>query len=85
MTKPYDTPDACQYIGTELGYTRLQPTCCSPTLAGKSYCELHYFLVYQKGTAVAKRKKDLRRANLIWDLQDEMNRALEELEGENGI
>jgi len=79
-----DTQDStqvstCQYIGTELGYTRLQPTCTQTALAGRSYCAEHIHLVYQKGTARARRKKDERRASAIWDLESAFNEAVEEL------
>jgi hypothetical protein len=74
--------DTCQYIGTELGYTRLQPTCCAPSIAGKSYCAEHVWQVYQEGSATARRKKDLRVAAAVWDLESEFNAAIEELVNE---
>ena len=46
---------------------------------GKSYCEEHVFLVYKQGTARAKRKKDLRVADAVWDLEAEFNAVVEEL------
>jgi hypothetical protein len=66
----------CTYLGT-----RLQPCGCT-TLAGKSYCAEHYALVYQVGTARARRKKDIRVANTVWDIESEFNAAVEELEQE---
>ena len=66
----------CTYLGT-----RLQP-CGSATLAGKSYCAEHYALVYQVGTARARRKKDIRVANTVWDIENAFNEAVEELEQE---
>jgi hypothetical protein len=48
-------------------------------MEGRSYCEDHMWLVYQKGSAAAKRKKDKRRAEAIWDLESEFNAAVEEL------
>jgi hypothetical protein len=65
----------CTYIGTGEG-------CTHTAIEGKSYCEQHYALVYQRGTARAKRKKDLRRANAIRDLQSMFNDAIAELEAE---
>lgn len=76
MTTPNN---ACQYIGTELGYTRLQPTCTHVALAGRSYCAEHIHLVYQKGTARARRKKDELTAAAVWDLESAFNEAVEEL------
>ena len=65
----------CTYIGTGEG-------CTHTAIEGKSYCEQHYAVVYQRGTARAKRKKDLRRANAIRDLQSMFNDAIAELEAE---
>jgi hypothetical protein len=74
----------CQYIGqdnTEHS-TRLHPTCTLPSVAGRSYCEQHLWLVYQKGSATARRKKDLRVAASVWDIESEFNAAVEELVSE---
>ena len=84
MTKLYDTPDTCQYIGPEADQQRLQPTCCAAAVQGKSYCAEHLWLVYQKGTALGKRKLDIKRANAIWDLESEFNLAIEEVLAEEG-
>jgi hypothetical protein len=35
--------------------------------------------MYQKGTALRKRKKDIRRAEAFWDLESEFNAAVEEI------
>jgi hypothetical protein len=74
----------CQYIGQDstAHSTRLEPTCCTPSLAGRSYCEEHLWCVYQKGSATARRKKDERVAAAVWDIESEFNAALEELEAE---
>jgi hypothetical protein len=66
--------DTCTYLGNSL-----TPCGCSPTVLGKSYCEEHVFLVYKQGTARAKRKKDLRVAAAVWDLEAEFNAVVEEL------
>ena len=63
----------CQYLGHS------NTPCGKPAVAGKSYCADHIFDIYQKGTARAKRKKDERRAAAVWDIQDEFNKAVEEL------
>jgi hypothetical protein len=39
-------------------------------------------LVYQAGTARARRKKDEKTAALVWDLESEFNAAVEELVNE---
>jgi hypothetical protein len=72
--------DTCQYIGSN-DYSVLQPTCCASVVAGRAYCEEHLWQVYKQGTAV-KRKKDTRVANAVWDLQNELNTIIEELEDE---
>ena len=73
--------NTCQYIGTELGYTRLQPTCTGLALAGRSYCLEHHALIYKAGSAT-RRKKDQRRAEAVWDLHSAFNEAIAELEAE---
>jgi hypothetical protein len=66
----------CAYLGTA---TR---ACGCPTLEGKSYCEEHMWLVYQKGTARARRKKDEKTAALVWNIEDAFNEAVKQLEEE---
>jgi hypothetical protein len=53
--------------------------CGCTALEGRSYCQEHYSLVYQVGTARARRKKDLKVAARVWDLESEFNAAVEEL------
>lgn len=69
------TAHACQYIGAQ----GTRPTCTHTALAGYSYCAEHMAIVYQQGTARARRKKDLRVAAAVWDLESEFNAAVEEL------
>jgi hypothetical protein len=69
------TVQACQYIGAH-GHT---PTCTHAALPGRSYCAEHFELIYQKGTARARRVKDMRVAASVWDLESEFNAAVEEL------
>jgi len=70
-----NTTHLCQWIGAQ-GHT---PTCTHTALEGRNYCAEHLALVYQAGTARAKRKKDLRVAAAVWDLESEFNAAVEEL------
>ena len=65
----------CQWIG-EGEY------CDHAALAGRSYCEEHLWRVYQKGTALRRRKKDLQRANQVWDFENAFNEAIQELQEE---
>lgn len=66
----------CTWIGAN------NEGCKDTALAGKSYCLHHYSQVYQAGTAMAKRKKDLRVAASVWNIQDAFNEAVQELESE---
>ena len=52
--------------------------CKHTALEGRSYCLQHYSLVYQTGTAV-RRKKDARRAQAVWDIENALNEAVQEL------
>ena len=67
----------CQWIGHGEG-------CDHPTVPGRSYCEQHLWLVYQRGTHLAKRKKDLRTVDTVRLYETLFNEAVEELieEGE---
>lgn len=75
------THTACQWIGTTEPYARLESTCCTATVQGRAYCEEHLWRVYQKGTAV-HRRKDTRVANDIRTWESLFNEAVEELEQE---
>ncbi len=63
----------CQYLGDSTH------VCGKPTVKGRSYCAEHLHMVYQKGTARARRKKDERIAAAVWDIESEFNAAVEEL------
>jgi hypothetical protein len=48
----------CQWIGPEQDPRRgMVHMCGKHNLSGKNYCEEHYFRVYQKGTAIAGKRK----------------------------
>ena len=66
----------CTYMGIA------KTPCGCASIPGKSYCEEHMWLVYQKGTARARRKKDEKTAALVWNIQDAFNEAVKELEDE---
>ena len=72
----------CQWIGPEADYRRLQPTCCRPTVAGRSYCEEHLWKVYAKGTNLRKRHKDLRTVDNVRAWETLFDEAVQELEEE---
>ena len=71
------TTATCAYIGST-DYNVLQPTCCTPALKGRAYCEEHLWMVYKKGTAV-HRKKDIRTADHVRMIEQLMTEAIEEL------
>lgn len=54
----------CQYLGPEFdprtwNYSEAPtPYCGKPVITGKSYCGDHYYKVYQRGTAIAGRRKE---------------------------
>jgi hypothetical protein len=83
-TKTSKPVELCTYIGPDCDYALLKPTCCKPAVEGRSYCEEHMSVVYQKGTARRKRHKELRVVDDIRMWESLFNEAVEELieEGE---
>ena len=72
-----DNELGCTYLGDAL-----TPCGCMPTVLGKSYCAEHVFLVYKKGTARAKRKKELTTVDKVRIVEELMHEAIAELEAE---
>ena len=72
-----DYSPTCTYTG-DTGHA-----CGKPSVQGKSYCAEHVHIVYQKGSAV-HRKKDTRQAHSLADIINDINEVYEELllEGE---
>jgi len=79
MNEPFTE---CQWIGNS---PTLQPSCGCRTVEGRNYCEDHLWLVYKEGTAVRRRKKDIRRAEAYWNLESEFHDAVAELVEEGEI
>jgi hypothetical protein len=67
----------CQWIGNS---PKLTPACNCDAVPNKSYCENHVWLVYKEGSHLRTRKKDIRVANAVWDLENEFAEAVAELE-----
>lgn len=65
----------CQWIGEGEG-------CTHEVVEGRSYCEEHLWRVYQKGTNLGKRKKDLRIVDNVRLMEQLFHEAVEELEEE---
>ena len=76
--EPYST---CQWIGPDSEHT----CTCSKPVFKLSYCKDHVWQVYQEGSAMRKRKKDIRVANSVWDIESAFNEAVAELEAEGEI
>lgn len=64
----------CEWIGEGEG-------CNKEAVKDRSYCEDHVWRVYQKGTAI-RRRKDKRVAESVFELEDLFNQAMDELETE---
>ena len=49
----------CQYLGPDQDPLRDWPVkyCCKPSFPGKSYCEDHVWLVYNRGSSVGNKRK----------------------------
>ena len=59
------------------------PYCGCKDLVGDSlYCEEHYAKMYVKGSALRKRKKDIRTAASVRELESLFNEVVAELESE---
>lgn len=56
--------------------------CGCASLAGASYCEEHYSIVYQRGTARARRRKELSIVDRVRVVEQLINEAVAELEAE---
>ena len=76
MNSNTTTLTECQYLGTAT------VRCGCATLAGASYCEEHYSIVYQRGTARARRHKELSIVDRVRVVEQLMNEAVAELEAE---
>jgi hypothetical protein len=54
------------------------PQCENPSVKGRSYCSDHVWLIYEKGTALGRRLKDARKAELLRSIMSDLNEAAEE-------
>lgn len=68
----------CQYIGP----TSTVASCTCNAIIGKSYCEEHFGVVYQKGTARRTRHKEVKKVDMARLIESLMNEAVQELEAE---
>ena len=58
------------------------PYCGCSVVEDELYCEAHYPVVYQVGTANRKRHKDIRTADTVWTLESDFHDVVAELESE---
>jgi len=76
----------CTYLGEDYDArtSRVSPApyCGSPTNGHSSYCDLHYPVVYQVGSGLRKRHKDIRRAEAVHTLESLFHECVAELEAE---
>jgi len=71
----------CQYLGPEYDAHRHRgptPFCGAETIAGKSYCHDHYYVVYKRGTSVNGRRREKEVEKEIAELKRQQE--LEEIE-----
>ena len=76
----------CTYLGDSYDartHKGPSPYCaCKDLVEGTLYCTEHYPLMYQKGSALRKRGKDIKKANAIRDIISDFDAAVSELEDE---
>ena len=79
--------DGCTYLGPDYDSrtwdynAKPTPYCGCKDLHGDSlYCKEHYPLMYSRGTALRKRKKDLKRVDKIREIEQLVRDCAEELE-----
>jgi hypothetical protein len=81
---------ACTYLAPDYDArtSRISPApyCgCRQMYKDTAYCEEHYPVVYQEGTAQRKRHKDIRSAVYVQDISSLFNDLIVELEQEGEI
>jgi hypothetical protein len=76
----------CTYLGEDYDprTSRISPApyCGCATNEHSSYCDAHYPIVYQVGSGLRKRHKDIRVADSVWTLESLFHEAVAELEAE---
>jgi hypothetical protein len=74
----------CTYLGEDYDArtSRVSPApyCGSASTEHSSYCAEHYPVVYQVGSGLRKRGKDIARANSVWTLESLFHEVVAELE-----
>ena len=65
--------DSCQWT---------QCSCSAQPVAGRSYCPEHLALVYQPGSSLRRRHREVRTVDRVRLVEELMNEAIAELEAE---
>ena len=73
-----NTPRSCTYIGPN----HIESSCTHTAIEGQQYCEEHYPIVYNVGSAHRRRHKDIRVAARVQDIGSLFNDVVAELESE---
>lgn len=84
-TSTHQYESECSYLGPEYDsctHRGPSPYCGCRTNGFSSYCEQHYPIVYNVGSAARKRHKEQRQAAQVWDMESMFNEVVLELESE---
>jgi hypothetical protein len=86
MTTVNDYSKTCTYLGPDYDArtSRVSPApyCGVASNGYSSYCDEHYPVVYQVGSGLRKRHKDIRVAESVHTLESMFHEAVAELESE---
>lgn len=89
MTTQHQHSDACTYLAPDYDArtSRVSPApyCGSASNGYSSYCDLHYPVVYQVGSGLRKRHKDIRVAEAVHTLESLFHEVIAELESEGEL
>jgi hypothetical protein len=79
----------CTYLGADYDPRNARdeatPYCGCVTNGWSSYCDTHYPVVYNVGSGLRKRKKDIARAESVHTLESLFHEVVAELESEGEL
>jgi hypothetical protein len=89
MTTTQQYSPTCTYLAPEYDPRNARdeatPYCGCATNGHSAYCEAHYPIVYQVGSGLRKRHKDIRVAESVWTLESLFHECVAELEAEGEL
>jgi hypothetical protein len=88
MTTVNDYSKTCTYLGVDYDartHRGPSPYCGCATNGYSSYCDTHYPVVYNVGSGLRKRHKDIRRAEAVHTLESLFHECVAELELEGEL